>query len=204
LDVLEETPLANAVGAWVVESACAQAKLWQRQRKPLRIGVNISPSQFEADLPHYVQQVLAKTGLPASLLELEITEKILLGGDDATETLLGQIRDLGVSLAFDDFGTGYASLTHLKRSSLNRLKIDRSFVRDLATNSDSAAIVSAIAGLGKRLGLSIIAEGVEDAHLLEPLREMGCDEAQGYLFGIPMPAAEFSRLLPNDQVASAA
>jgi diguanylate cyclase (GGDEF)-like protein/PAS domain S-box-containing protein len=204
LDVLEETPLANAVGAWVIESACAQAKLWQRQGKPLRIGVNISPSQFETELPGYVQLVLAKTGLPASLLELEITEKIFLDGGDATETLLDQIRDLGVSLAFDDFGTGYASLTHLKRSSLNRLKIDRSFVRDLATNSDSAAIVSAIAGLGKRLGLSIVAEGVEDVELLEPLREMGCDEAQGYLFGKPMPAAVFSRFLPNDQAASAA
>ena len=196
--------MANTVGAWVMESACVQAQLWRRQGKPLRVGVNISPSQFEPELPGYVQKLLAKTGLPASLLELEITEKILLDGDDATETLLGQIRDLGVSLAFDDFGTGYASLTHLKRSSLNRLKIDRSFVRDLATNSDSAAIVSAIAGLGKRLGLSIVAEGVEDAQLLEPLREMGCDEAQGYLFGKPMPAAEFSCLLPNAQAASAA
>jgi diguanylate cyclase (GGDEF)-like protein/PAS domain S-box-containing protein len=204
LDVLEETPLANIVGAWVIESACAQARLWQKRGKPLRVGINISPSQFETELPGYVQLVLAKTGLPASLLELEITEKIFLDGGDATETLLDQIRDLGVSLAFDDFGTGYASLTHLKRSSLNRLKIDRSFVRDLATNSDSAAIVSAIAGLGKRLGLSIVAEGVEDVELLEPLREMGCDEAQGYLFGKPMPAAVFSRFLPNDQAASAA
>jgi len=204
LDVLEETPLANAVGAWVMEGACAQAQLWQRQGRPLRVAINISPSQFQPELPSYVQQVLAKTGLSASLLELEITEKIFLHGDDATEALLGQIRGLGVSLAFDDFGTGYASLTHLKRSTLNRLKIDRSFVRHLATDCESAAIVSAIAGLGKRLGLSIVAEGVEDAHLLEPLREMGCDEAQGYLFGKPMPAAEFSRRSLNDEVASAA
>jgi len=198
LDVLEATPLANVVGTWVMESACMQAQLWRAQGNPLRIGVNISPSQFRSDLPQLVQQVLAQTQLPASLLELEVTEKILLDSDSAAEQLLRQIRGMGVSLAFDDFGTGYASLTHLKRSPLSRLKIDRSFVRDLATDHDSAAIVAAIAGLGKRLGLSIIAEGVEDVSLLEPLHEMGCDEAQGYLFGKPMPAAEFSRLLAAD------
>ena len=198
LDVLEATPMANAVGAWVMESACAQAQLWRAQGTPLRIGVNISPSQFRSDLPQLVQQVLIQTQLPASLLELEITEKILLNSDSATDQLLGQIREMGVSLAFDDFGTGYASLTHLKRTPLSRLKIDRSFVRDLATDPDSAAIVSAIAALGKRLGLSIIAEGVEEASILKLLGEMGCDEAQGYLFGKPMPAAEFSRLLAAD------
>ena len=190
--------MASTVGAWVMESACAQAKLWQRQGNALRMGVNISPSQFRLSLPEVVQQVLVQTGLPAFLLELEITEKILLRTDSATEQLLGQIREMGVGLAFDDFGTGYASLTHLKRTPLSRLKIDRSFVRDLATDADSAAIVSAIAGLGKRLGLSIIAEGVEEAFILKLLGEMGCDEAQGYLFGKPMPAAEFSRLLAAD------
>jgi diguanylate cyclase (GGDEF)-like protein/PAS domain S-box-containing protein len=198
LDVLEATPMASTVGAWVMESACAQAKLWQRQGNALRMGVNISPSQFRLSLPEVVQQVLVQTGLPAFLLELEITEKILLRTDSATEQLLGQIREMGVGLAFDDFGTGYASLTHLKRTPLSRLKIDRSFVRDLATDADSAAIVSAIAGLGKRLGLSIIAEGVEEAFILKLLGEMGCDEAQGYLFGKPMPAADFSRLLAAD------
>ena len=198
LDVLEATPMANVVGAWVMESACAQAKHWQRQGNALRLGVNISPSQFRPDLPELVHQILVQTGLPAFLLELEVTEKILLDSDRATQQLLGQIREIGVGLAFDDFGTGYASLTHLKRTPLSRLKIDRSFVRDLATDHDSAAIVSAIAGLGKRLGLSIIAEGVEDSSQLETLREMGCDEAQGYLFGKPMPAAEFSRLLAAD------
>jgi EAL domain-containing protein (putative c-di-GMP-specific phosphodiesterase class I) len=102
---------------------------------------------------------------------------------------------MGVSIAFDDFGTGYASLTHLKRFPLDRLKIDRSFVRDLEVDSGSAAIVAAIGGLGMRLGLSIVAEGVEDARLLTPLREMGCDEVQGYLFGKPMDAASIERAL---------
>jgi EAL domain-containing protein (putative c-di-GMP-specific phosphodiesterase class I) len=102
---------------------------------------------------------------------------------------------MGVSIAFDDFGTGYASLTHLKRFPLDRLKIDRSFVRDLEADSGSAAIVAAIAGLGKRLGLSIIAEGIEDARLVAPLLKMGCDEAQGYLFGKPMEATSIQQML---------
>ena len=106
-----------------------------------------------------------------------------------------RIRAMGVGIAFDDFGTGYASLTHLKQFPLGRLKIDRSFVRDLATNDQSTAIVSAIAGLGRRLGLSIVAEGVEDASVVTALLDMGCDEAQGYLFGKPMPASDIEQRL---------
>ncbi len=148
-------------------------------------------------LPGLIQRVLAETGFPPTHLELEVTESILLDRDGAAEELLRRIQAMGVSIAFDDFGTGYASLTHLKRFPLDRLKIDRSFVHDLATDTESAAIVAAIGGLGKRLGLSIIAEGIEDANLVAPVLDMGCDEAQGYLFGKPMPADRIEQIPPS-------
>ena len=210
LQVLNGTTLSNEVGTWIIQNACRQGQRWHAMGHALRVGVNLAPSQFRTDLPGLIQRVLAETGFPPTHLELEITESILLDRDGAAKELLQRIQAMGVSIAFDDFGTGYASLTHLKRFPLDRLKIDRSFVHDLATDTESAAIVAAIGGLGKRLGLSIIAEGIEDANLVARVLDMGCDEAQGYLFGKPMPADRIEQILlaaggePASAVATAA
>jgi EAL domain-containing protein (putative c-di-GMP-specific phosphodiesterase class I) len=134
--------------------------------------------------------------LPPQSLELEITENVLLSDDDAWVNRIRAVREVGVGLAFDDYGTGYASLSLLKRFPLTRLKIDRSFVRDLATDADDAAIVSAVVSLGRSFGLEVIAEGVETREQVQLLTECGCEEAQGYLYGKPIVAQEFDRLLP--------
>jgi EAL domain-containing protein (putative c-di-GMP-specific phosphodiesterase class I) len=143
--------------------------------------------------------VLADTGYSPFLLELEVTENILLEDDEASLETFNRVQDLGVRIAFDDFGTGYASLTYLKKFPLDRLKIDKSFVSEIRVNSDDAAIVGSTINLGKLLGLSVIAEGIEDLATAELLKSMGCEEGQGYYFGLPMPAAEFEqRFLTNE------
>jgi diguanylate cyclase (GGDEF)-like protein/PAS domain S-box-containing protein len=210
LDVLNESTLSNEVGSWVLETACRQGQRWHNMNRAVRVGVNLAPSQMDSNLPALVAQVLSTSGLPPALLELEVTENILLDRNGAAGALLASIRAMGVSIAFDDFGTGYASLTHLRQFELDRLKIDRSFVRDLENDADSAAIVTAVAGLGKRLGISVIAEGLEHVTAVAPLLEAGCEEGQGYLFGKPMPAEEIEKMLlatdqrPANTLASAA
>jgi EAL domain-containing protein (putative c-di-GMP-specific phosphodiesterase class I) len=146
--------------------------------------------------------VLKDTGFAPSLLELEVTENILLEDNEAALDTFHRIRDLGVSIAFDDFGTGYASLAYLKKFPLDRLKIDKSFVRDIREDSDDAAIVGTTINLSRLLGLSVIAEGIEDRATADLLKSMGCQEGQGYYFGPPMPAAEFEqRFLLKDNSA---
>jgi diguanylate cyclase (GGDEF)-like protein/PAS domain S-box-containing protein len=193
-------PIANAssisdgIALWVLETACKQGRLWQRKGYNIRLGVNLSPSQMlTGDLAATVEAILRDTGFSPSLLELEVTENILLADDDGALKMFRRIQDLGVHIAFDDFGTGYASMTYLKKYPLDRLKIDKSFVCDLQANSDDAAIVRSTITLGKQLGLSVIAEGIEDRATAELLRSMGCEEGQGYYFGRPMPAAEFEQ-----------
>jgi EAL domain-containing protein (putative c-di-GMP-specific phosphodiesterase class I) len=195
LEVLNESAWSNDVGSWVLETACRQGRSWHRKSRAVRVGVNLAPSQMRPDLPALVERVLSETGLPPALLELEVTENILLDRNGAAQALLARIRAVGVGIAFDDFGTGYASLTHLRRFALDRLKIDRSFVRDLESDAENAAIVTAVAGLGKRLRISVIAEGVESAEVVAPLLDAGCDEGQGYLFGKPMPAEGIEQIL---------
>jgi diguanylate cyclase (GGDEF)-like protein/PAS domain S-box-containing protein len=199
-------PVANATSAsvgialWVMETACRQGRLWQQMGHALRLGVNLSPSQLQSgDLAATVERVLRDTGFSPSLLELEVTENILLEDDERARDIFRRIQDLGVRIAFDDFGTGYASLTYLKKFPLDRLKIDRSFVRELRVDSDDAAIVGSTITLAKLLGLSVIAEGIEDSATADLLASMGCEEGQGYYFGRPMPAAEFEqRFLSNE------
>ena len=193
-------PIANAssisdgIALWVLETACRQGRLWQRKGYNIRLGVNLSPSQLlTGDLAATVEAILRDTGFSPSLLELEVTENILLADDDGALKMFRRIQDLGVHIAFDDFGTGYASMTYLKKYPLDRLKIDKSFVCDLQANTDDAAIVRSTITLGKQLGLSVIAEGIEDRETAELLRSMGCEEGQGYYFGRPMPAAEFEQ-----------
>jgi len=194
LDVLHTTSVADKTARWVIEEACRQGRRWQQMGHDIRIGVNLTAGQFEGgDLPATVAAILADTGLPARLLELEVTENILLSDDERAREIFCRLRDLGTRIALDDFGTGYASLSYLKKFPLNVLKIDQSFVRELKPDSSDAAIVESTIGLAKLLGLAVVAEGIEERAAIDWLKQMGCDEGQGYYFGKPMPVAEFER-----------
>ncbi|MCJ2093054.1 EAL domain-containing protein [Methylobacterium sp. J-072] len=194
LEVLDNGPDAARVGDWVLRTACVQAQAWRQSGlHPFRIGVNLCAAQFrDGDLVERVAAVLAETGLPAEDLELEITETIILRHDPRLVATLQALRTLGVGIAFDDYGTGYASLSLLKRFPLTRLKIDRSFVSGLCTDRQDAAVVRAVINLSRSFGLEVIAEGVETEEQRQRLLSKGCPEAQGYLFGRPLPAAEFA------------
>jgi diguanylate cyclase (GGDEF)-like protein/PAS domain S-box-containing protein len=192
MPVVNTSPISERIAEWVLQTACAEGAAWERAGHKLRIGVNLSPSQLESgDLALSVAQVLASTGLSPTSLELEVTEDILLHDEQGALKTFLEIQELGVRLVFDDFGTGFASLSYLKKFPLDGLKIDRSFVLGLLTNPDDAAIVSSTIGLSKQLGLSVIAEGIEDRATADFLVRMGCEEGQGYFFGRPMPAGEF-------------
>ncbi|MEH2502611.1 diguanylate cyclase (GGDEF)-like protein/PAS domain S-box-containing protein [Bradyrhizobium sp. AZCC 1578] len=192
MPVVNTSPISERIAEWVLRTACTQGAAWERAGHKLRIGVNLSPSQLESgDLAVSVAQVLASTGLCPTSLELEVTEDILLHDEQGALNTFLEIQELGVRLVFDDFGTGFASLSYLKKFPLDGLKIDRSFVLGLLTNPDDAAIVSSTIGLSKQLGLSVIAEGVEDRATADFLVRMGCEEGQGYFFGKPMPTRDF-------------
>jgi diguanylate cyclase (GGDEF)-like protein/PAS domain S-box-containing protein len=194
MPVVEASSLSEEVAAWVLESACRRAADWQRRGHPVRIGVNLSQSQFASgDLAGDVARLIAENGLRPELLELEVTETIILDDGEKTLQVLVALRGLGVRIAFDDFGTGYGSLTYLKSFPLDVLKIDQSFVRTLEPGTGDAAIVAATISLGQALGLSVIAEGIETEAVAGLLREMGCDEGQGYLVSKPIPAREFEQ-----------
>lgn len=194
LDVLDSSPDAARVGDWVLHTACAQAQSWRRSGlQPFRIGVNLCAAQFRrGDLVDRVRATLTETGLPADALELEITETIILRHDAAVVTALRELHAMGVGIAFDDYGTGYASLSLLKRFPLTRLKIDRGFVNGLYEDPHDAAIVRAVIALSRSFGLEVIAEGIETEEQHQRLLGKGCLEGQGYLFGRPMPAEAFA------------
>jgi EAL domain-containing protein (putative c-di-GMP-specific phosphodiesterase class I) len=194
MPLVHASSMSGRIALWVLETACQQGRLWQQSGHDVRLGVNLSPSQLQSgDLAATVATVLNDTGFAASLLELEVTENILLEDDKVALETFQRIQDLGVRIAFDDFGTGYASLTYLKKFPLDRLKIDKSFVSEIRANSDDAAIVGSTINLGKLLGLSVIAEGIEDPATADVLKSMGCEEGQGFYFGAPMPAAQFEQ-----------
>jgi len=194
------SPIADGIALWVMKTACRQGRRWQQNGHDIRIGINLSPSQLlSGDLAATVRTILRDTGFSPALLELEMTENILLADDDGASRMFRRIQDLGVRIAFDDFGTGYASLAYLKKFPLDRLKIDKSFVHELQADSVDAAIVHSTIGLSRLLGLSVTAEGIEDSATVELLRSMGCAEGQGYYLGRPMPAADFEqRFLSKD------
>ena len=176
------------IGEMMLRRVCADAAAWPT---PLDVAVNMSVVQFEqADLPGCVANILAETGLPASRLEIEITESMLVGDTRRALRILHELKSLGLRIAMDDFGTGYSSLAYLQSFPFDRLKIDRQFVAGLETSVQSTAIVKAVIGLGHGLGLPVIAEGVETVAQLEMLRRLGCDEVQGYLIGRPGAAPE--------------
>ena len=193
MHIVKTSALSEPISAWVLQTACAQASRWHAQGFDLSMAVNLAPSQIRAnDLASTVESMLKTTGYPPSQLELEVTEDILIDDENALETFR-TIKKLGVKLLLDDFGTGYASLSYLKNFPLSGLKIDKSFVGRLRLEIDDAAIVGSIVGLGTLLGLTVIAEGIEDRSTANLVARMGCKLGQGYFFGEPMPAAEFER-----------
>jgi len=197
IPLAEETGLIVPIGEWVLLEACLQ---WARWRDaglaPISLAVNISPRQFrQQDLVKVVQSILEETGVPATALELELTEGALMHQGEAAENTLHDLKRLGVALAIDDFGTGYSSLAYLKRFPLDQLKIDQSFVRDIALDTSDRELVSTIIAMARKLRLKVLAEGVESAEQHAYLVEQGCDAYQGYLYSRPLPAAAFEELL---------
>ena len=196
--MLEESGLILQVGAWVLSEACRQAKHWHDAGAPLHISVNLSSRQFRSDtLVDLVAQALRSSGLAPQMLELELTESLLIENVDHAIDVMHRLKALGVSLSIDDFGTGYSSLGYLKRFPIDCLKIDRSFVRDLHTSPKDAAIVDAIAALAGSLGIGLVAEGVEQPGQADYLRGRHCTELQGFLFSKPVPAATLEQTLLN-------
>jgi diguanylate cyclase (GGDEF)-like protein/PAS domain S-box-containing protein len=201
IGLAEETGLIVPIGAWVTRTACAQNKAWQDAGlPPVRVSVNLSARQFaQKNLVQSIAAVLQETGLEPHYLEIELTESLVMTDVDHAIEMLRQLKLLGVKLSIDDFGTGYSSLAYLKRFPIDILKIDQSFVRDIAVDFNDAAITVSIISLGHNLKLKVIAEGVETQEQLAYLRHHGCDEVQGYLFSRPLPAAEFeAKLREND------
>ena len=189
----EETGLIERLGEWVLRRACRDAASWPLH---IKLAVNLSAAQFVGStLFEAVRNALAESGLDAKRLELEITETLIIDDYEGPRNVLRQLRDYGINIALDDFGTGYSSLTHLRQLLLNRIKIDKSFVAEMSRRSDCAAIVAAVIFLGKSLGLSITAEGVETHDQLAILRAAGCTDAQGYLFSPPRPATEILQIM---------
>jgi EAL domain-containing protein (putative c-di-GMP-specific phosphodiesterase class I) len=193
IPVAEETGLINGLGGLMLRRACADAALWPED---VRVAVNLSPLQFRTgNLLSVVMNALKQSGLPAKRLELEITETLLLEKSGQVLATLHALRALGVRISMDDFGTGYSSLSYLRSFPFDKIKIDQSFVRDLAANRDAQAIVRSIISLGIGLGVTITAEGVETEAELSWLRTEGCHEAQGFLFSQARPNAEIVGML---------
>ncbi|MDR1994723.1 EAL domain-containing protein [Azonexus sp.] len=197
IHVAEETGLINPIGDWVLGEACRQAQAWiAAGLPPLVMAVNVAPEQFrQAGFVAAVAGALASSGLDPMLLELEVTERTVMNGAEVNIGTLTALHRMGVELSLDDFGTGYSSLAYLKRFPVGKLKIDRSFVRDLEHDADDQAIASTIVSMGRSLRLAVLAEGVESREQLVLLRAMGCDMAQGYFFSRPLPGEEIIELL---------
>ncbi len=193
----EESGLIVNLGKWILREACRQNAAWRRMGYPdLRVAVNVSGRQFrQHDFVQTVSMILAQTQMPAHALELELTETVFMQEAEHTHDVFSRLRDMGVQLAIDDFGIGYSNLSYLKRFGVDRLKIDQSFIRDLATDRNDAAIVIAIMAMARTLQIEVTAEGVETEEQLHFLRNQGCSEAQGYLFSHPLPAEELEQRL---------
>ena len=197
IPLAEETGLIASIGEWVLKTACSQNKAWQSEGfSPLILSVNLSAQQFrQKDLAGVIGRTLSDTDLEPKWLELELTESLLMEDTKVSSGTLEELRAMGLSVSVDDFGTGYSSLGYLKRFPLDTLKIDQSFVRDIPIDPDSAAIANSIIALARSLRLNVVAEGVETVEQLSFLREVDCDEIQGYLFSEPLPPDDFKELL---------
>jgi predicted signal transduction protein with EAL and GGDEF domain len=196
IPVAEETGLIVPIGEWVLREACRAATRWPTDA---RVAVNLSPVQFKNKrLFETVHAALVETGLPPTRLELEITESLLLNDNEQTLQTLHRLRAIGVRISMDDFGTGYSSLSYLRSFPFDKIKIDRSFMRDLESRGDSLAIIKAVIGLGHSLGMSTTAEGVETEEQLRAVREQGCNEVQGFLFSPPLALSQVMELLEKE------
>jgi EAL domain-containing protein (putative c-di-GMP-specific phosphodiesterase class I) len=202
IPIAEESGLIIPLGEWVLREACSQAVNWQKAGLPkFLLAVNLSAVQFRrGNVEQLVFDALDQSGLDPELLELELTETTLIQNVDQVLTTIKAPKRLGVKLAIDDFGTSYSSLSYLKRFNVDKLKIDQSFVRDLATDPDDAAIVKAIIQMAHSLNLQALAEGVENLEILERLDSILCDQAQGYHFARPMLADQFAAYLARQAV----
>ncbi|MDX6700518.1 MAG: hypothetical protein QOF26_744 [Baekduia sp.] len=195
LRIAEDDGLIVPIGAWVLEESCRQLAVWRAQGRDLWVSVNVSARQLgQADFVAVVERALRETGVPASAICLEVTETAVLRRPDVARRALAALRRMGVRVALDDFGLGYSSLTHLKALPVDVVKVDRSFVADLVGSTEDRAVVEAVLTLARRMGLTVIAEGVETAAQDDLLREMGCPVVQGFLYGRPVPPADV--LLP--------
>jgi diguanylate cyclase (GGDEF)-like protein/PAS domain S-box-containing protein len=196
IPIAEETGAILPIGTWVLREACRQIREWERLGRPVPVSVNVSALQFQQpDFYATLDQALHDAQLSSEWLELELTERMVMAGGDATTALLRRIRRRGVCLSLDDFGTGYSGLSYLKHFPIDVLKIDRIFVRDITSDHDTAALTTAIVALAHSLGKLVVAEGVETLEQSDFLRNIGCHQLQGYFHGRPMPAAEFQQRL---------
>ncbi|HEV8231053.1 MAG TPA: EAL domain-containing protein, partial [Thermoanaerobaculia bacterium] len=205
ITLAEISGLIAPIGRWVLQTACAQIRAWQAMgHSGLTVSVNLSPRQFQqADLVSQVAEALSANGVEADRLDLEITESSAMENAELTINTLWELRKLGVGISMDDFGTGYSSLNYLKRFPIDRVKLDRSFVQDVVTNSEDAAIVRAVIAMAHTLKLVVVAEGVENENQLAFLRQQRCDEMQGFLFSPPVDPREFEKLLQRRQALPA-
>ena len=204
IGLAEETGLIDQIGTWVLRTACAQNKAWQLGgMRNLCVAVNLSARQFgKVDLTRSIKDILHETKLAPKYLEIELTESMVMTDVECAISTLRELKAIGVKLSIDDFGTGYSSLSYLKRFPIDVLKIDRSFVRDIALDTDDAAIVASIISLSHNLKLNVIAEGVETKEQLTYLRQHGCDEMQGYYFSKPVSAERFEQILKDGRELS--
>jgi EAL domain-containing protein (putative c-di-GMP-specific phosphodiesterase class I) len=193
IELAEESGLIGSIGEWVLSEACREAVSWPNA---LQIAVNISAVQFRSgDLPSIVHSVLIKTGLAPSRLALEITESVLIDDYSRAQSILRQLKSLGVQIVLDDFGTGYSSLSYLQSFPFDKIKIDHSFVSSVDRSIQSATIVSSVINLAKGLKIPVVAEGVENEAQLKFLRREACDEIQGYLIGRPLPIDDYANFV---------
>ena len=206
IPLAEETGLIVPIGRWVLKEACAQNMAWQRRGlRPVTMAVNLSPRQFaDAHLLHDVDEALLASGMSPVLLQLEVTESMVMRNVSRAIKVLDAVQSRGIRLAIDDFGTGYSSMSLMKQFPIDTIKIDRSFVRDLPNDSEDQAIAQAIISMGKALGMTVIAEGVETVEQQTFLRNHACDEMQGFLFSKPLPPRQMAELLASRAAAGLA
>jgi EAL domain-containing protein (putative c-di-GMP-specific phosphodiesterase class I) len=201
--IAENSGLIVPIGEWVLRTACSQTRKWQDDGLPtVSVAVNVSAVQFRQGFCELVRSVLRETGLAGHCLELELTESVLLANADVTFSVLRELKSMGLTLAIDDFGTGYSNFTSLRQFGVSKLKIDRSFIREVATNPDDSAITAAIISMTKSLGLKVIAEGVENEAQMSFLRKNRCDEIQGYYFSKPLAVDKVAGKLRDNVVVA--